>query len=380
MFTQEFIKEVQKWRRFFHKNPEIAFKEYNTSDFIAQKLESFGLTVHRGLAGTGVVGTLTSGSGTKKIGLRADMDALPMTEENTFSYCSTNHNMHACGHDGHMAMLLGAAKYLSVQKPFEGTVYFIFQPGEENEAGGKVMIDEGLFTLFPCDEVYGLHNWPGLKAGTFAVRKGPIMASNDIFDIILSTDKSGHAALPHLCKDTLSAAAGLVQDINQITGREISAQEPVVISVTQISGGTTYNILPESTRVSGTVRAFSEACQKQVQKRLELAARAMALKWDLQYQFHYEKKYCATINTPASTEVSCQVIQAITKQPPLEPQPSMASEDFGFMLKEKPGCYTWMGNGRGQPLHNALYDFNDSTLEVGIHYWITLVKYFFAKA
>lgn len=375
MLSQELLSQLIKWRHQIHQHPETAFEEVTTSQFVAQKLKEAGLDVHQGLAKTGVVGTLKKGTSNRSIALRADLDALDVIEENQFSHCSHIHGkMHACGHDGHTVMLLGAATYLAEHGQFDGTIYFIFQPAEENLAGGKDMIDDGLFDLFPADAVYGMHNWPGLDVGQFAVMDTAMMASNDVFEIKLSTKKSGHAAMPHKCQDTISAASQLVSQINQIVSRNINAMETAVISVTKISGGTTHNILPENTEVWGTVRAFSSDTQELIEQRLRDQVKGIAQSFNLEYEFKYDRRYCATINHPEHAGKSRQAILATTQTQAVTLEPSMASEDFGFMLQAKPGCFAWIGNGNTEALHNSKYDFNDKSLPIGVQYWINLTE------
>src|SRR5262245_4802585 len=246
--------EMKSWRRDIHAHPETAFEEFRTADFVAGKLQEFGIQVHRGLAGTGVVGTLRAGQGNRAIGLRADMDALHITETNDFTHKSTiNGKMHACGHDGHTAMLLGAAKYLAETRKFDGTVHFIFQPAEENEGGGRVMVEEGLFEKFPCTAVFGMHNWPGIEVGKFAVRPGPMMASFDIFEITV-TGRGAHAAMPHNGIDPVVAASALVQALQTIPSRTVNPVDSAVVSVTQFHAGETWNVIPSEAVLRGTTR------------------------------------------------------------------------------------------------------------------------------
>ncbi|WP_024953763.1 M20 aminoacylase family protein [Sulfurospirillum arcachonense] len=378
--TQSFIDEVISWRHYIHNNPETAFEEVSTADFLVSKLESFGLKVHRGLAKTGVVATLNPDSQGKAIALRADMDALDIKEETCLAYSSKNANkMHACGHDGHMAMLLGAAKLLSEDSTISGKVHFIFQPAEENVAGGKVMIDEGLFDLVDCEEIYGMHNWPGIDVGKIGIKSGPIMASNDNFEIKLN-GASGHAALPHLSNDTISAGCSLVTSLNQIVSRLQNAQLPTVLSVTKIEAGSAYNILPEELVIWGTVRAFDKNSQDLMEKNIEKTIQSVCLEYDLEYSFDYNRCYVPTINHEKQTEFSRKIIQKVTQKDPLEVSPSMAAEDFGYMLEEKPGCLVWLGNGiDSKSLHNAQYDFNDEALVFGIQYWVELAREYFVK-
>ena len=378
--SQEFLKEVVSWRHELHKHPETAFEEFQTADFLAAKLESFGLEIHRGLAKTGVVATLNPTSSLEAISLRADMDALPMCEETCHSYVSQNENkMHACGHDGHMVMLLGAAKVLSEDKSFTQKVHFIFQPAEENVAGGKVMIDDGLFKLFPCKEVYGMHNWPGLKVGEIALRAGPVMASNDVFEIILK-GSSGHAAMPHLCDHTISATCTLVNNLNLLVSRVQNAQKPTVLSITKIEAGSAHNVLPAQAVIWGTLRAFDKESQKLMEDNIKKLIKSTCLAYDLEYEFKYDKKYLATINHEKQSEFAKTIVKKVTQKDAVVLDPSMASEDFAFMLDEKPGCLVWLGNGENsESLHNTKYDFNDDIIPYGINYWIELSKAFFNK-
>ncbi len=378
--TKEFLDELISWRHELHKYPETAFEEFKTADFLALKLEGFGLKVHRGLAKTGVVATLNENSSLNAIALRADMDALDMEEENKHSYVSNHCNkMHACGHDGHMVMLLGAAKLLSCDKTFKGKVHFIFQPAEENVAGGKVMIDDGLFKLFPCEEVYGMHNWPGLKVGEIALSSGAIMASNDVFEIKIK-GLSGHAAMPHLSNHTIAATCSLVNNLNSLVSRVQNAQEPAVLSITKIEAGSAFNVLPSQALIWGTLRAFNKDSQVLLEKNIEKCIQSICLQYDLTYEFIYKRKYVATINHEKQSEFSKTIIKKVTNKDAVSLLPSMASEDFGFMLEEKPGCLVWLGNGEdSESLHNTKYDFNDNALGYGINYWIELSKAFFLK-
>ncbi|WP_419768486.1 M20 aminoacylase family protein [Arcobacter sp.] len=378
--SKSFISEVTSWRHHIHNNPETAFEEVNTADFLALKLESFGLDVHRGLAKTGIVATLNKDSSGKSIALRADMDALDIKEETCLSYSSKNSNkMHACGHDGHMAMLLGAAKLLCEDSSFKGKVHFIFQPAEENVAGGRVMIAEGLFDIVDCEEIYGMHNWPGIPVGEIGVKVGPIMASNDNF-IIKLNGASGHAALPHLSNDVISGGCSLVTSLNQLVSRIQDTQLPTVLSVTKIEAGSAFNILPEEILIWGTVRTFDKNSQDLIEKNIEKSIKSICLEYDLTYTFEYNRCYVPTINHEKQTEFSKKIIKKVTQKEATTVLPSMAAEDFGYMLEEKPGCLVWLGNGENsKSLHNAKYDFNDDALSYGIKYWVELAKEYFQK-
>ena len=378
----EFHDDLKAWRRDIHAHPETAFEERRTAAVVAEALESFGIEVHAGLATTGVVGVLHGGGGNgngRAIGLRADLDALDIHERNDFDHVSVNPGkMHACGHDGHTTMLLGAARYLAETRRFDGTVYFIFQPAEENEGGGRVMVEEGLFERFPMESVYGMHNWPGEPAGTFAVRPGPMMAAFDIFEITL-TGRGTHAAMPHLGVDPVVAAAQVVQTLQTITARNTDPQDAVVVSVTQIHGGDTWNVIPEEVVLRGTCRSFKPEVQDATEARLRQIAESTAAAYGVESTVRYERRYPSVINTVAETEFAAQVAAEVAGAENVErdPTPCMGSEDFAFLLQEKPGCYIWLGNGPtdgGCLLHNPHYDFNDDILTVGASYWARLVE------
>jgi amidohydrolase len=374
--------EMAEWRRDVHAHPETAFEELRTSAMVAQKLESFGLGVHRGLGRTGVVGTLSAGSGRRAIGLRADMDALNIHEKNTFDHHSRNDGkMHACGHDGHTAMLLGAAKYLSETRNFDGTVHFIFQPAEENEGGGREMVQQGLFEKFPCESVYGMHNWPGMPAGQFGLRAGPMMASFDIFEIEL-TGRGSHAALPHTGIDPIVAASALVQALQTITSRNVDPIESAVVTVTQVHSGDTWNVIPDAAVVRGTARAFTPEVQDLLERRLREICAGIAAAYGAEVKVRYERRYPPLINAAPETEICAAVMQAMVgAENVLRVPPTMGSEDFAFMLQAKAGCYVFIGNGPGEGgcmLHNPHYDFNDQILPLGASYWANLVGHILA--
>ncbi len=378
----EFHDDLKAWRRDIHAHPETAFEERRTAAVVAEKLESFGIEVHTGLATTGVVGVLHGGGENgngRAIGLRADLDALDIHERNDFDHVSVNPGkMHACGHDGHTTMLLGAARYLAETQRFDGTVYFIFQPAEENEGGGRVMVEEGLFERFPMESVYGMHNWPGEPAGKFAVRPGPMMAAFDIFEITL-TGRGTHAAMPHLGVDPVVAAAQVVQALQTISARNTDPQDAVVVSVTQIHGGDTWNVIPEEVVLRGTCRSFKPEVQDATEARLRQIVESVAAAHGVASTVRYERRYPSVVNTVAETEFCARVAAEVAgaENVEREPVPSMGSEDFAFMLREKPGCYIWLGNGPtdgGCLLHNPHYEFNDDILTVGASYWARLVE------
>tara|TARA_R110002072_G_scaffold30957_30_gene96080 strand:- start:5420 stop:6589 length:1170 start_codon:yes stop_codon:yes gene_type:complete len=376
----EFQDDMTAWRHHIHKHPETAFEEHQTSDYVALRLHEFGIDVHRGLAGTGVVGTLRGDKGDgPAIGLRADMDALDIEEKNDVDYKSENPGkMHACGHDGHSTMLLGAAKYLAETKNFAGTVHFIFQPAEENEGGGRVMIEEGLFDKFPVESVYGMHNMPGIPAGEFAIRPGPIMASFDIFEITLAGTGT-HAAIPQLGRDAIVAGAQLVTALQTIASRTVSPFDAAVVSVTQMHGGDTWNVIPEEVVLRGTTRAFREETQSHMETEIRRITDGIAAAFGIDAKVHYERRYPPTINDAAETDITVKVASALVgaDMVSLDKDPMMGAEDFAFMLNEKPGAYMWIGNGPqegGCMLHNPHYDFNDEVLPLGASYWAKLVE------
>jgi len=374
--------EMAEWRHDVHAHPETAFEELRTSAMVAQKLQSFGLSVHRGLGRTGVVGTLSAGSGRRAIGLRADMDALPIHEQNTFGHRSQHEGkMHACGHDGHTAMLLGAAKYLSETKNFDGTVHFIFQPAEENEGGGREMVEQGLFEKFPCEAVYGMHNWPGMPVGRFGFRAGPTMASFDIFEVEL-TGRGAHAAMPHTGIDPVVAASALVQALQTIASRNVDPIESAVVTVTQIHAGDSWNIIPDAAVVRGTARAFTPEVQELVERRLREICAGIGAAYGVGIKMRYERRYPPLVNAAPETEICAAVMQAMVgAENVLRVPPTMGSEDFAFMLQAKSGCYVFVGNGPaagGCMLHNPNYDFNDQILPLGASYWANLVEHILA--
>jgi hippurate hydrolase len=376
----ELQQEMTAWRRDIHQHPETAFEERRTSDIVARNLESFGVEVHRGLARTGVVGTLRGRRGDgPSIGLRADMDALHIDEKNGFTHRSVHPGkMHACGHDGHTAMLLGAARYLAETREFAGTVHFIFQPAEENEGGAVEMIADGLFDKFPMESVFGMHNMPGIPVGEMAVRPGPFMAAYDIFDIRLRGIGS-HAAMPHLGRDPIVAGAAIVTALQTIASRTIDPQDAVVVSVTQFHAGDTWNVVPEDLRIQGTVRSFRPAVQQAAEASLRRIVQGVCAAHGIEAVIDYDSRYPATINDDRAAELTAQVMADVVGPGSvrLDERPLMASEDFGVMLQKKPGAYVWLGNGPGEGgclLHNPHYDFNDAALPIGASFWARLVE------
>ncbi|MEN6319436.1 MAG: M20 aminoacylase family protein [Syntrophaceae bacterium] len=379
------IAEMTLWRHELHAQPETAFTEKETSAFIAEKLNSFGLDVDRGLAGTGVVATITRGNRKEHaIGLRADMDALDITEATGLPYASRNEGkMHACGHDGHMVMLLGAAKYLADNDTFRGTVHFIFQPAEENEGGGRRMVREGLFERFPVHSVFALHNFPVMREGTFAICKGPMMAAYDVFDIQI-TGKGGHAATPQNVKDPVLASAYLVNLLQSIVSRDVNPIQAAVISVTEIHGGTSYNIIPDTVRLRGTTRHFLTSVQDKVELRMKEICAGLSASFDVSVDLVYERRYPPLVNTDKETDEAIRAARVVAGNENVltDITPVMTSEDFAFLLMERPGAY--MGIGAGKPrenglLHQARYDFNDRILPIGASYWATLTETILSK-
>ncbi len=377
----EFHADMTAWRRDIHAHPELAFDETRTSDVVAKKLAGWGIEVHRGLAKTGVVGTLRSGSGKRAVGLRADMDALPLLEKNTFGHASKHDGkMHACGHDGHTTMLLGAARYLAETKNFDGTIHFIFQPAEEGEGGGKAMVEEGLFREFPVEAVYGMHNMPGIPVGTFAIRPGPMMASSDIFEIAI-TAKGGHAAFPHRATDAIVIGAQIVTALQSIVARNVDPVDTAVVSVTQIHAGDAYNVLPDDVVIRGGCRAFSTAMQDLLETRIREIAAGICAAYGATMTYRYERRYPPLVNHEEPTAFAAEVARSIVGATNVDAAtpPLMGSEDFAFMLEAQKGAYIFVGNGAAdQPggcmVHNPHYDFNDEILPLGATYWVKLAE------
>ena len=371
--------ELAHWRRQLHRHPETAFEEYWTSDFIADKLQAMGLEYHRGMAKTGIVAVVEGEApGERAVGLRADMDALDITEANNFEHRSQNPGkMHACGHDGHSAMLLGAAHYLASHRDFAGTVYLIFQPAEENEGGAGVMVQEGLFKRFPMDAVYGMHNRPGTPVGKMEMRSGPSMAGFDTFDLVVQ-GKGAHGALPHTGVDPIVVQAHLVTALQSIVSRNINPLESAVLSVTQVHGGDAYNIIPERVRIGGTVRSFTPSVQDHIENSIRRIAHQVGSAFDAEISVTYERRYPALVNDANHMAVCHQAAAEVCGEDNVQVgvPPTMASEDFAFMLQQKPGCYVNIGNGEGMDggcvVHNPSYDFNDRILALGASYWVRL--------
>ena len=388
----QFQAEIQQIRRDIHAHPELCFEEHRTSEIVAQKLTAWGIPIVRGLGGTGVVGILKNGSSDHAIGLRADMDALPMQEINTFAHTSKHAGkMHACGHDGHTAMLLGAAHYLSEYKNFDGTVYLIFQPAEEGGGGARRMIEDGLFEKYPMDAVFGMHNWPGVAVGTFGVTAGPMMASSNEFEVVVR-GKGAHAAQPHKGIDPIIAAIQIAQSWQTIVSRNASPLESAVLSVTQIHSGSATNVIPDEATLIGTVRAFSTEMIDLIEKRMRTIAEHTAAAFDAQVDFRFKRNYPPLINHAKETLFAAEVMRSVVGDDKVDAQvePTMGAEDFSFMLQAKPGCYVFIGNGDGGHrdfghglgpcnLHNPSYDFNDDLLPIGATYWVRLAESYLKK-
>jgi hippurate hydrolase len=383
----EFAEDMTAWRRDIHRHPEIAFEEHRTAEVVAGKLADWGIEVHRGLAGTGVVGLLEGRrAGAGMIGLRADMDALPLQELNGFDHRSVHDGkMHACGHDGHTAMLLGAARYLAETRNFAGRIAFIFQPAEEGKGGARVMIEEGLFERFPVESVYGLHNMPGLDRGQVALRAGPLLAAADTVTIEI-TGKGGHAAIPHMAIDPVVIGAEIVMALQTIASRRIDPLDSLVISVTRFDAGTADNIIPETARLTGSVRTLKTETRDQVEAEIRRVADGIAAAHGGTAEVTFSHGYPATVNWPEETARCAAVAGEIVgpKNVHGEVAPVMGSEDFAFMLEKKPGCYILLGNGlEGGPggcsVHNPNYDFNDEVAVIGASYWARLAETLLAE-
>jgi len=373
-------------RRDIHAHPELCFEEIRTADLVAQKLTEWGIPIHRGMGKTGVVGILKCGTSDRAIGLRADMDALPMQEFNQFAHASQHAGkMHACGHDGHVAMLLAAAQYLSKHQDFDGTVYFIFQPAEEGGGGAREMMRDGLFDKFPMQAVYGMHNWPGLKEGQFALSAGPVMASSNEFKITIH-GKGCHAALPHNGIDPVVIACQMVQAFQIIISRNKKPVDAGVISVTMINAGEATNVVPDHCELQGTVRTFSIDVLDMIEQRMRDIATHTCAAFGATCTFEFERNYPPTINHPAESGFAREVMADIVgADNVLAQEPTMGAEDFSYMLQANPGAYCFIGNGDGVhremghgegpcTLHNPNYDFNDALIPLGATYWVKLVE------
>lgn len=381
--NSELHQQMVSWRHYLHKHPELSFKEFISSDYIASVLEAHDIEMHRGLATTGIVATIQGARPGKSIGLRADMDALPIQELNEFAHKSTHDGkMHACGHDGHSTMLLGAAVYLKNNNDFAGTVHFIFQPAEEGGAGGDVMVKEGLFEKFPCEAVFGMHNWPGLAAGKFAVHNAAVMASVETINITI-TGKGGHAAMPEQIIDPIVTGAHVITALQSIVSRTIAPTESAVVSITIAKAGHAHNVIPNEMLLTGTLRYFEQNTGDRIKQRMHEIVSSTCESMGATGELWFEEGYPATINTPKHADTcaisACKVggENSVLRDMP----PSMGAEDFSFLLNACEGAYIWIGNGEVPEeqagsacmLHNTEYDFNDEISALGASYWVQLV-------
>ena len=382
-----FQSELQQIRRDLHAHPELCYEEQRTSDIVADKLTEWGIPVIRGLGLTGVVGIIKHGSSKRAIGLRADMDALPMQEVNTFAHASRHPGkMHACGHDGHTAMLLGAAKHLAEHRNFDGTVYLIFQPAEEGGAGARRMIEDGLFEQCPMDAIYGMHNWPGAPVGTMSVVEGPMMASSNEFYVTVK-GKGAHAAQPHKGIDPVMVAVQIAQSWQTIISRQKSPLDTAVLSITQIHAGSATNVIPDEAELVGTVRTFTQPVLDMIEQRMGEIARHTAAAFGAEVDFTFRRNYPPLLNHAAETKFAVEVMKSVVGADNVDAnvEPTMGAEDFAFFLQAKPGCYVFIGNGEGDHrdgghglgpcvLHNGSYDFNDHLLPIGASFWVRLAE------
>jgi len=388
-----FQSELQQIRRDIHAHPELCFEEQRTAGLIAAKLTEWGIPVIRGMGVTGVVGVLKNGTGTRAVGLRADMDALPVQEINSFPHASRHQGkMHACGHDGHVAMLLGAAHYLAKHRNFDGTVYLIFQPAEEGGGGARRMMDDGLFEKCPMEAVFGMHNWPGVKVGTFGVTAGPMMASSNEFEVVVK-GRGAHAAQPHKGIDPVMVAVQIAQSWQTIVSRNKNPLDAAVLSITQIHAGSATNIIPDEATLIGTVRTFSTGVLDLMESRMRAIAQHTAAAFDSTVDFRFHRNYPPLINHARETAFAIDVLKSVVGEDNVDSQvePTMGAEDFAFMLQDKPGCYVFIGNGEGGHrtqghglgpcnLHNPSYDFNDELLPLGATYWVRLAESYLRPA
>ncbi|MBT7954179.1 MAG: amidohydrolase [Rhodospirillaceae bacterium] len=376
---QDIHQEMTNWRHQLHEYPETAFEEVRTSDFVAEKLNEFGIEVSRGLAKTGVIGSLKNGDG-GALGLRADMDALDIEEQTNLPFKSkVTGKMHACGHDGHTTMLLGAAKYLAATKRFKGTIQFIFQPAEEMAGGGGVMVQEGLFDQFPVDSVYGMHNWPNMAAGKISIRPGQGMASAALFEIIV-TGVGCHAAAPHQGIDPIVAGSAIVEALQTISSRTTNPIEGIVVSVTQFHAGEADNVIPDQAILRGTARSFAVESEKILEPLIRRVAAGVASAHGATIELNYDHRYPVLVNEPVSSDVALKVATEVVGEEAIDVAypPTMASEDFAFMLNEVPGCFVRLGSKlageTSHPLHSAHYKFNDDVLPIGASFWAQLAE------
>ena len=380
----ELHKNMVTWRHHIHKHPELSFKEELTSDYIASVLEANDIEMHRGLAVTGIVATIHGKKEGRVIGLRADMDALPIQEKNDFSHKSVHDGkMHACGHDGHSTMLLGAAVHLKENNNFSGTVHFIFQPAEEGGGGGRVMVEEGIFEKFPCEAVYGMHNWPGMAEGQFAVHDTAVMAANETLKISIK-GKGGHAAMPDQCVDPVVIGAQIITALQSVVSRNVAPLDSAVVSITMVDAGFVSNVIPNDMNLTGSLRYFSTEVGVEVKAKIKKIVEGVSHSMGATATFSSTPNYPATVNTPKHAELCASAAAEVvgSKNVLRNEKPSMGSEDFSFLLNASEGAYIWIGNGLipedgpsgGCMLHNTEYDFNDEILPLGSSYWVQLVQ------
>jgi amidohydrolase len=379
-YTSALQVSMQAWRHDIHRHPELAFEEQRTAARVAELLEQFGLEVHTGVGNTGVVGVLRKGSGKPMLGLRADMDALKIQEQNSFEYRSVNDGkMHACGHDGHTSMLLGAAQYLASDGDFDGSVAFIFQPAEEHGEGARAMIADGLFERFPIDSVYAIHNFPSLETGKFAVRAGSIMAAEDNFEITIN-GVGHHAAMPHLGKDAIVIGAEIISAMQTLVSRSLDPLDSAVVSFTEFVTNGTVNVVPGQVVLKGDTRSLTTAVQDLIDTTMERIVAGICVAHGASYEFSYQRNFIPTVNTAAEAKIAASVATSVVGPENVlgDSRPAMTSEDFGYMLQARPGAYLLLGNGvegiGGCSLHNPAYDFNDEILCIGADFWVALVE------
>ncbi len=365
---QAFEDDLKLWRRDIHQHPELGFEEKRTASFVAEQLAEFGCEVHAGIGGTGVVGVLRNGPGNRSIGLRADMDALPIQEENTFGHCSAHDGkMHACGHDGHTTMLLGAARYLAATQNFNGIVHFIFQPAEEGLGGAHAMMEDGLFEQFPCESIYGMHNWPSMPVGQFGIRNGALLAGGALFDVIVNGCGS-HGAFPQHADDPVLAASEIVMSLQQIVARRFDPLVAGVVSVTMFKGGDAYNVIPKMASIGGTARAFSRDGLELIEKEMRRVIAGIAAAHNVTADLDYRVTFAPTINTPRETQLIADVAADLVGEEKVDRNHYLisGSEDFSFMLENRPGAFILIGNGEdASPVHTPTYEFNDNILPLG---------------
>ncbi len=379
-FTADLHADMRAWRHDIHRHPELAFEEQRTAERVASLLTEFGLEVHTGIGNTGVVGVLQKGDSKPALGLRADMDALLIHEQNSFEHRSIHDGkMHACGHDGHTAMLLGAARYLATSGDFEGRVVFIFQPAEEHGQGARAMIEDGLFERFPVDAVYAIHNFPSLETGKFAVRAGSIMAAEDNFKITVK-GVGHHAAMPHLGKDTIVIGAEIVSAMQTLVSRSLDPMDSAVVSFTEFLTNGTVNVVPGQVVLKGDTRSLTTAVQDHIETNMERIVAGICATYGADYEFSYQRNFIPTVNTPAEAAIGAAVASSVVGADSVigDSRAAMTSEDFGYMLQVRPGAYLLLGNGAegigGCSLHNPSYDFNDDILCIGADFWVALVQ------